>query len=168
MSYHSLIHNASQGECISDQVRKVRKREKGHARAAYDRRCTNEIARVCVYVRVCARASNCEKEGVREGEATRVGSVFFAGHRRSTVGDTLFRAIDESSRAGRPVLVSPPPRPPRNRRRATPSIQRYPPQPGSLVARGARKNGVTYARSWRYIPLYAKSRGTPAISRYGR
>lgn len=168
MSYRSLIHNASQDECVAPGSNPgSAKEEKKHAGAGCERGDrTNEIANVCV----CLRVRGIERKRVcgRERVHPCGFCVFFAGHRRSTVDDMPSRATDKPSRGGRPVLDSPSPRPPRNRWRATPSIPRYPPQPGGRVARGVRKNGVTYARSWRYIPLYAKSRGTPAISRYGR
>lgn len=60
----SLIHNASQDEYPGSG------REGG---ARYEKRGMNEIASVRMYA--CARNGDSVKEGVREGEATRVGSV---------------------------------------------------------------------------------------------
>jgi len=90
-------------------------------------------------------------------------SVFFAGYRRSIANDAR-DIVDYPRRIRGPVRS----RLLRDRWRVTSSIQRYPQQPGGPVTRGVRKNGVTYARSWRYIPLYAKSRGIPVVDRYGR
>jgi hypothetical protein len=90
-------------------------------------------------------------------------SVFFAGHWRS-IANGARDIVDYLRRIRGPVRS----RLLRDRWRVTSSIQRYPQQPGGPVTRGVRKNGVTYARSWRYIPLYAKSRGIPVVDRYGR
>lgn len=91
--------------------------------------------------------------------------VFFAGHQNCTVNNAFLRFVRNLSH---PARDSPGLQPRRDRWRATSSIQKYPQQPGDPVAQGVRKNGVMYAQSWRYIPLYAKSRGIPAINRYGR
>jgi len=106
----------------------------------------------------------CERERGRGNP--RGFSVFFAGfHRRRSIVNGARDIVDDPRRIRGPVRS----RLLRDRGRVTSSIQRYPQQPGGgPVTRGARKNGVTYARSWRYIPLYAKSRGIPVVDRYGR
>lgn len=103
-----------------------------------------------------------EWERKRVREATRRGSVFFAGYPSCTV-ETHPRAME--NRWTRIQLVWARHRPLQSLWRAMASIPRYQPLQEGLVALGARKNGVTYAPSWRYIPPYARSRGTPAIAR---
>lgn len=101
-----------------------------------------------------------EWERKRVREATRRGSVFFAGYPSCTV-ETHPRAMENRWIQ----LVWARHRPLQSLWRAMASIPRYQPLQEGLVALGARKNGVTYAPSWRYIPPYARSRGTPAIAR---
>lgn len=117
----------------------------------------------CVYKK--KREREREKETRRERGNPYGFSVFFAGQ-KYIISSALPRAKDLLKRR-EPIQQLLLHQLLRDRWRVMALIQRYPLLPGDPVARVARKNGVTCARSWHYIPLYVKSRGISAI-RYGR